>query len=288
MHKIMRTVSLFCMATALPHLAFADSPKAENPWEKRFNGLAGGVVEADVNTPRAIEDVPPTTYSADAYMVTFRELQENVSTQLTAQGAGEFVRALIARREDSAAATYREPLDTQIDQLTFDEETKTWSAVAYFSAGAKTLAPMKIAGRYELMAEVPVLKERVSNGQPIEASNIEIKTFGTNRLREHTIASATDLIGKTPKHSISALRPIRADEVITAPIVKKGENLNITYKTNAMEISTLGQAMEDGAAGDVIKIRNPDSNTIIQATITGKGTAQIRPAAATTQIGVSQ
>lgn len=263
-----------CLAIVASSAAAIAAPApAENPWKKRFKAQPAVALE------RQEEPLELAPVDADnVYSITFKEVQDAVSAKLVSQGAGDFVRALMPRREDSAAMSYREPLHLQIDQLNFDEETKAWDAVAFFSVGSKTLAPMKITGRYDLMAEVPVLKDRVSNGQLITAENIEMKAFSTTRLREHTLGSPNDLVGKMPKHSISALRPIRADEIITPPIVYKGESVNVAYKTASMEISTVGQAMEDGATGDLIKIRNPDSNTVIQATITGKGMAQIQPA----------
>ncbi len=253
-------------------MVISNAAIAENPWDKRYSDRA----EAEDPTITATHT---TESPQEAYVITFREVQEAVGQVLVTQGAGDEVRALIARREDSAAATYREPLSLQIDQLTFDKEVKTWQAVAYFSSNNKPLAPIKIAGRYEEVVQVPVLKERVSAGELIAESNVEIKAFGTNRLRGETIESADLLIGKTPKRSISALRPIRVDEVIIPPVIHKGDTINLLYRSNAMEIRTIGQALENGATGDLIKIRNQDSQVVIQATVTGKGTAEITPVA---------
>lgn len=229
-------------------------------------------------TPPATE--APT--SPEKFSISFKEAQDAIARALEAQGVADRIKVVIPRRADSAIASYREPLTMQIDQLTFDKNFLTWQAVAYFSAGSKPLAPVKLSGRYEEVVEVPILKRRVNHGELIVESNIEMQEFGTNRLRGEIVSSAAQLIGKTPKRSISALRPIRTDEIGTPAIVHKGETVSIMYKTPSMEIKTVGEALENGAEGDIIKIRNPESHNVIQATITGKGTAEIAPASTAT------
>lgn len=254
---------------------------AQNPWKERY------AQQASDNASRADTVFVATSAASEHtaeenYRITFAEAQEAIAQALMQQGMDAELRVVIPRREDAAIVSYREPVTMQIADLKADKSSHNWQATAYFSASGKTLAPVKLSGRYEEIVHIPVLKERVNNGELIAESNVELRTFGNNRLRGETIYSAAHLIGKTPKHSISALRPIRADEVITPPVIRKGESVTVLYKTPAMEIRNIGVAVENGAAGDIIKIRNTESQSVIQATVLAKGMAQISPANTTT------
>ena len=66
---------------------------------------------------------------------------------------------------------------------------------------------------------------------------------------------------------ISQNRPIRRDEIASPALISKGAHITLVYKTNNLVIRTLGEAMDSGAKGDVIRVKNIASKSIIQGTV---------------------
>jgi len=88
---------------------------------------------------------------------------------------------------------------------------------------------------------------------------------------------------KNPKNVIGmvASRNIGAGKIITprliqAPtVVKRGENVTLLAKTPHLTVRMKGKAMEDGAKGELIKVRNISSNRVIEGTVEKTGIVKV-------------
>jgi len=64
--------------------------------------------------------------------------------------------------------------------------------------------------------------------------------------------------------------------VADTPIIEKGKSVNIVVRSGALVVSTKGEAMESGALGDLIKVRNTGSKTVISAVVVGNDTVEVK------------
>lgn len=68
---------------------------------------------------------------------------------------------------------------------------------------------------------------------------------------------------------------------MSGPIaVKRSQMVSVTWTQNGLSLTMSGVAQKDGGIGDVVQIQNPTSKKLIDAVITGPGTAVAGPAAA--------
>ena len=56
-------------------------------------------------------------------------------------------------------------------------------------------------------------------------------------------------------------------------LVKRGEAVRIVARNEQVEVSMAGEALDAGARGSLVRVRNA-SGTIIRAKVTGAGTVQ--------------
>lgn len=241
-------------------MAAFSASAAENPWKEHY------AEQAAIATPTTAKEVHEVTYG---------DIKNAVAQELTMQGAGENLRVNIPRPDTQIIASNAESIEMQLADITFSEAFKTWNGVAHFSAAGKPLAPLKLSGSYDEMVEVALLKRRLANTDVIAENDITMQKLPMRRLRGEVITDAAQLIGKSPKRTISALRPIRKDEIINPPIVFKGDKIALMYHSGNMEIKTLGEALENGAEGDSIRVKNVDSHMVIQANIVSESVAEV-------------
>jgi flagella basal body P-ring formation protein FlgA len=62
-----------------------------------------------------------------------------------------------------------------------------------------------------------------------------------------------------------------------APVVRKGEQVLLVYVAPGLKLTTRAKALDDAAAGDTIRLINPESKRTVEGTITGPGAAEARP-----------
>lgn len=116
-------------------------------------------------------------------------------------------------------------------------------------------------------AQIPVLKHPVRAGETITAEDIDFKKEPARQAYGNIIIDSKDLIGKAPKRTIAQGRPIRQDEISNPAILLKGARVTMIYRSNNLEIRTLGEALDSGAKGDVIRVKNLASKTIVDGVV---------------------
>ena len=206
-----------------------------------------------------------------------RDVAEIVSGALIKEGAADEVRVQIdgVREGDIIAEAQGANVTASVDDVHFDRARNRWDATLYMKADGKNLAPAKITGRYDEMARVPQLKSRMQSGDIISESDIVWDEVPVTHFRKNIITDAKALIGKSPKRTVSAGRPVRMDEITGPTVISKGSQVSLIFKTPNIEIKTLGEALENGAQGTVIRVRNSASKAIIQGTVEGEGIVRI-------------
>lgn len=76
-------------------------------------------------------------------------------------------------------------------------------------------------------------------------------------------------------------RPLRPGEVISpamverAALIERGQALWLVGTSGGVSVSMKGEALEDGALGERIQVRNLSSKRIIEAEVTGKNEARV-------------
>ena len=203
---------------------------------------------------------------ADSFTVT--NANQLIEAALVKAKAASFLKVHINNLNETQEITNSSDIiNAEIDNLNFDKNQKTWQANLLLKEGDRNLAPIIISGRYEELSEIPVLKRPIKSNEIISEEDIEISKQPANHLQKNTITDIRELIGKSPKRIISQNRPIRQDEISKPAIINKNARVTIIYKSRNLEIRTVGEAMDNGAKGDVIRVKNITSKAVISATV---------------------
>lgn len=219
--------------------------------------------------------VKPSPESAPFYRITRKDAEAEIATTLAKAGAGEHIQASLIGDVGEVLYQSDKPILLDVANLDYDARSYKWSASLRFIVGNKPVHGIPTAGRYEELVEVPVLNKTISAGDVIAEEDIAYQTMPNRRIRKDTVQDATLLIGKAPRRMISQDRPIRESEIQTPYIVKKGARVQMHYAGENMKISTIGEALEDGAKDQPIRIKNMDSGLTVQATVTGPNEVRV-------------
>lgn len=210
--------------------------------------------------------------SADSsyFQVAREDVASAVSSALAERGAAPKVSAIVYSA-NPVLYSANSPLSVAIQALTFDTGSHKWQANMHIISDGKTVSVSPVQGRYEAIANVPVLTRKTSDGDVISDADITMMDVPERQVHKDTARNAEDLIGKSPKRSISPNRPIRLTEIDLPVIVKRGSSVDVQYSAPYMTIRTVGVALEDGSLGSVVRIKNEQSGKAITARVIGTG-----------------
>ncbi|PIR37875.1 MAG: flagella basal body P-ring formation protein FlgA [Alphaproteobacteria bacterium CG11_big_fil_rev_8_21_14_0_20_39_49] len=217
--------------------------------------------------------------NASEQMYTEETIFENISVisvdKIEGMISDSLMDELQSDRIDIELRSYRKGVQFNIEKDYFDVEivesdinkrTRRFDYKVSFTSGDFRQV-LDINGSYDEIISIPSLATRIPFGTVITEDDIEFIDVQAHRLMHDTITDPNELVGKTLKHSKSALRPIRGRDVQNKQIVQRTDNIDILYETPSITVTAKGVAMESGAKGDVIRVRNTSSNKIVEAMV---------------------
>ncbi len=129
------------------------------------------------------------------------------------------------------------------------------------------------AGADEFLA--PSVKVVVYPGDVI-AEDVLVDAPLSGLLLNGAIALSHDqLVGKMARRTLLPGKPIPLAAVDNPRVVRNGGEVRLVYVDGALTITTVGAAMQDGAAGDVIKVRNADSGVTVMGRLRADGSVLV-------------
>ncbi len=258
----------------------AYAEKAGNPWAKRYSQQQLNIDNLATETlPPTLQKQTDTDTSNKIYSISYADVEKQISYLLAQAGAGDIIQAtIIGKKSNDILLQNKEPLAIDIADLEYNTQSNKWHAMLYPTVNNRALAPIKLNGIYTELVAVPVAKTRLRNSDIITAEDIEIKNIAAHRISKDTIINPELLIGKSPVRSISAGRAIRNAEITAPNVIHKGDRVTMQYHSSGIDITTIGEALESGASGDIIRVRNSDSNNVIHAAILSAGIVTVAPA----------
>lgn len=165
----------------------------------------------------------------------------------------------------------------KLERFRYDAATGRFSGVILAPADGRTLEKRVVAGRVHRMADVAVPTARISKGQVIRKRDLEIIRFRAEKLGQNIVADPGLVVGMAAKRSLRAGKPIRTHDIHPPILVQKGDRVTVVFQTDRMVLTTLGRAMENGAAGETIRIQNTQSHTMIDAEVISSNRVAVRP-----------
>ncbi|MGF1631437.1 MAG: flagellar basal body P-ring formation chaperone FlgA [Kiloniellaceae bacterium] len=166
----------------------------------------------------------------------------------------------------------------RVTRLTLDPSNGRFLAQVVAPPSGEPQARLSITGRAVELTEVPVLRRVVKPGEIIRERDIEWVSVQVNRLTRTTVLDSDTLVGMSPRRAIRAQDVIRSTDLQTPVMVTKNSLVTIRLLTERMELTVQGRALEDGAEGDVVRVMNTKSNTVVNAVVVESGTVVVVPA----------
>ncbi|MDH3790376.1 MAG: flagellar basal body P-ring formation chaperone FlgA [Rhodospirillales bacterium] len=171
------------------------------------------------------------------------------------------------------------PIDAELSVessgLSYDPASGRFTARVVAPAGAAPLAAATVTGRAVHMTEVPVLHRRSVPGEVIAQGDVDWLSVDVRRLPGNVVLDPANLIGKSPRRAIRPGQPVRATDLREPLLVSKNSLVVLRLETDRMVLTAQGRALEDGASGQVIRVKNTKSNAIINGVVAENGTVRV-------------
>ena len=190
-----------------------------------------------------------------------------------------------------------EKLGTQVSdiELKFDSSTRFQEAKAYgdqvknvqllyFAPNYATFKvsitssedkTLELAGRYTAYIEVPVTVRGIVQGGIITESDVSTTRTPLSKMKGGYIESTAQVVGMQARRNLGNGVLIRNSDVVKPTLIRQNDSVSIIYSQSNIKLRTVGVAMQSGAIGDNIKVKNESTGIIVHGSIKGKNLVEV-------------
>jgi len=159
--------------------------------------------------------------------------------------------------------------DITLTEFQLSEQRNRFSAVLHIPTGTTEQIEQRISGTIEEVRLVPMFTRVIAPGEIITEADLEWKKFPIRRILRNAVVSSSQLIGQTVKRPLPAGKLVRKNEITMPVLVSKGSIVLMTYKRGRLVLTMQGRALEDGGAGETIRLMNQKSKQTVFAVVVG-------------------
>jgi flagella basal body P-ring formation protein FlgA len=170
--------------------------------------------------------------------------------------------------------------------MSFDRESGRFSAQMRVSGPEFSPKNVVLDGTAHSIVEIPVTTRKIAKGSVIGEGDVAWVDIRTGNIRRQTATELDQVVGKEAKRQIRPDTPIRFNDLWEPRLVRKGSLVTLSVQTRYMLLQTNGQAVENGARGDVVRILNLKSRKTVQGIVVGDNEVNI-PLNGTSQLAAT-
>lgn len=128
-----------------------------------------------------------------------------------------------------------------------------------------------------LAAETVLVPNRVIYpGETVTANALAAVTLLEGKVHPDGAAVALqDLDGKVAKRTLLPGRYVPVSALREAYLVEKGASVDVYFVAGNLTITMSAVTLESGAAGDQVKVRNPESGKVLSGIVMADGTVRV-------------
>lgn len=143
-------------------------------------------------------------------------------------------------------------------------------------SGGLVMGEWPIQARVELFQDVWVAQQRMERGQVVEDNAVESKRIDVLKERAVPLPASFKLTGYELAMPIPAGKVLTRRDIVEKELVKKGQMVDVLVSQGSLSLRMKAMALEGGAAGITVKLRNLDSRKDFFGEVIGEGQVSVK------------
>ncbi len=125
--------------------------------------------------------------------------------------------------------------------------------------------------RVEMLADVVVLAAAAARGTSLTSTHVRLESHDLAQLNGSWLSDPDEAVGMVLR------RPVRPGTVLTSSVlerpklVRRGERVRVVSTGGSFAVATEGEALNDAAEGERVRVRNVNSRSIIEGRMGADG-----------------
>ena len=127
----------------------------------------------------------------------------------------------------------------------------------------------------EAYADILVAKRDLAARERISEADVQLENRRLEKPLASYLRSVEKLRGAVLVKNVASEAELTTADIAAGYVVKTGDLVSIVGTSGKLQISIKGEARTNGRIGDRVSVKNPESGTILQATVVDEGLVKI-------------
>lgn len=149
------------------------------------------------------------------------------------------------------------------------------SIAVLIKVDGEPVGKVRMRGTLELYGDVVILNRRLGRRDTISAEDLSVSRRNITMFSHELVPSVREAVGCIVKTSLGPGTVLLSQYLEKPPLVQRGDLVTITASSQSVQVSTKGEARSQGAAGDLIQVRNLSSRQLITAQVVDQGLVRV-------------
>lgn len=124
---------------------------------------------------------------------------------------------------------------------------------------------------------VAIARTPLNVGQTLEADSFELRKIPLSGDEAEFVTDLREIENLESTRSLAPGTALRRQDTKPAVIVHRGQQITVQFAASGgLEVTFIAEALNDARLGEMVSVKNQDSGKIVQAVVSGKGTARAR------------
>jgi flagella basal body P-ring formation protein FlgA len=166
------------------------------------------------------------------------------------------------------------PIVTQLD---YDHELGRFTAVLSVTANGMEPISVRVGGEVSDVIELPVAVTRLPAGAIPGPDDVRMARVHLALVHADVARDPAMVVGMQLKQQIQAGVPIPVAGLMLPTQITRGEPVRLQLETGGLSLTGQGVALESGASGERIRVRNVSSQAVLEAVVVRPGLVRVVP-----------
>ena len=167
-----------------------------------------------------------------------------------------------------------QPLITQLD---YDRELGRFTALLSVTGDGFDPITSRISGEISDVITLPVPVMRLAAGAIVTPDEVRMARVHVNDVHAEVVRDPGSVIGMQVRLQVPAGMPIPLGDVMRPTEISRGDPVQLQLQAGELSVTGQGVALESGAAGERIRVRNISSQAVLEAEVAGPGVVRVMP-----------
>jgi flagella basal body P-ring formation protein FlgA len=127
--------------------------------------------------------------------------------------------------------------------------------------------------RVDKKVDAVVASRDIPKGKVVTLQDVKREKLPSLRVRGGVL-TIESVVGKVAKRNIRAGEVIKERDLEPNFVVKKGKPVKLIYESGGIHVELLAVALENGAVGDIIKVKNVSTGKVLVCKVIGENTVK--------------